>query len=268
MRDGIELLHHPADSSPRGAALLFVHGICGGAWLWQRRTLPFFARHGFDGYALSLSGHAGSRDRGRVGRMSLDHFADDVAEAAARIGGPVVVVGHSLGGAVVQNYLRRGGRADGVVLLCSVPPYGLARGAAEMFWTNPALWWTMALLSVYGLEEGDFGVLRDNLFPNGVGDADYDDFVTRVDDVAVRASFEASGFRPLAPLPWMTDNMLVIGGDRDRFLPTTDLLLTAAYYGVRPHVVERLGHLPMLDPRGELAEKVILDWLSERASPV
>ncbi len=265
MTESVEIVHQPAHATPRRQALLFVHGICGGAWLWQDRTLPFFAERGFDSYALSLSGHSGSRGCGRVGRMSLDRFADDVADAVSRIDRPVVVVGHSLGGAVAQNYVRRGGRLDGLVLLCSVPPYGMARGAGETFWTNPALWWTMTMLSVYGLEAGDFSVMRDNLFPNGVDDADFERFVSQVDDVAVRASFEASGWRPMAPLPWMAGNVLVIGGDRDHFLPTTDLLMTAAYYGVRPHIVERLGHLPMLDPHGHEADQVILDWLDQAA---
>jgi len=39
---------------------IMVHGAFCGAWCWQLRFMPWFAAHGYDCWALSLEGHAGS----------------------------------------------------------------------------------------------------------------------------------------------------------------------------------------------------------------
>lgn len=43
--------HHKNDELP---PLVFVHGSFHAAWCWAEHWFPFFSRHGFDCYALSL----------------------------------------------------------------------------------------------------------------------------------------------------------------------------------------------------------------------
>jgi len=40
--------------------LLFVHGICHGAWCWEEHFLPWFAERGFEAHAVDLRGHGAS----------------------------------------------------------------------------------------------------------------------------------------------------------------------------------------------------------------
>ena len=47
-------------SRHREHPILFVHGICHGAWCWQPNFAPYFTDLGYDGHALSLRGHGGS----------------------------------------------------------------------------------------------------------------------------------------------------------------------------------------------------------------
>ncbi len=78
---------------------------------------------------------------------------DDIEAAVGRIGEPVILVGHSMGGLVVQHYLGRAGKAAGVraaVLLSSVPPSGLASSAMHMSLIAPDLLWQLSILQTLG----------------------------------------------------------------------------------------------------------------------
>ena len=97
---GLDVVRVRALGAPRPASLLFVHGMWGGAWVWER-WLPFFAARGWDGYALNLRGRAGSRPVADIGRVPLTDYIEDAASVARRLGA-VVVVGHSMGGLVAQ----------------------------------------------------------------------------------------------------------------------------------------------------------------------
>jgi pimeloyl-ACP methyl ester carboxylesterase len=68
--------------------LLFVHGGWHAAWCWDDNFLDFFAA------------------RGSLNAYSVDDYVDDVRTAASRFDTPPVVVGHSMGGYVVQKYLE------------------------------------------------------------------------------------------------------------------------------------------------------------------
>ena len=109
----------------RGARpLLFVHGAFIGAWCWAEHFLPYFAKHGFRACAVSLSGHGRSPGRERLDWLSIADYVNDLEQAVSRVGGDPILIGHSMGGFVVQKYLERAS-APGVVLMASVPPQGL-----------------------------------------------------------------------------------------------------------------------------------------------
>ena len=80
--------------------MLFVHGFTGDSndWIWQ---LPHFAAtHRVVAADLRGHGRSGEPPRG----YDAATFADDLARLLARLGcGPVVAVGHSLGGLVVST---------------------------------------------------------------------------------------------------------------------------------------------------------------------
>ncbi|MDP3037506.1 MAG: alpha/beta fold hydrolase, partial [Rhodocyclaceae bacterium] len=85
----------PAEPLPGMPPLLFLHGAYTAAWCWQEHFLSFFAAAGFHCYAPSLSGHGGSRRRERLDSYSIDDYVADVAEAAAALPVPPVLIGHS-----------------------------------------------------------------------------------------------------------------------------------------------------------------------------
>lgn len=73
--------------------------------------------------ALSLRGHGGSSAPRRLRFISFADYLQDVAAAATDLPTPPVLVGHSMGGYVVQKYLETN-HAPAGVLLASVPRKG------------------------------------------------------------------------------------------------------------------------------------------------
>jgi len=254
------LIHRPADPDPVRPRVLLVHGICVGAWVWEEHLMPYLAAAGFEVHAMSLRGHGGSEGHERLDDWHLADYTDDLRQVAARLAGtPLAVVGHSLGGAVVQDWLRSGGQAAGVALLASVPPWGLAYSAWQMMLMSPDLFGQMATLGADGAP--DSTVLRRNLFSTDLPDAEYVRFLRRVQGESRHVGIELQGWRPFAPMPWQAPSMCVLGGLDDRFIRPDSVRATATYYGVAPTLVPGLAHMLMLEPRWEAAARPLRDWL-------
>lgn len=115
-RDGrLEVFKHLPRMRPKGHVLL-VHGAGGDGWQW-RSVMAVVAQAGYAAHALSLSGHG----RSAPAAPSLAQFADDIGSVLATLPDDTRLVGHSMGGYLVQRELARGPR-PAAVLLAPVPP--------------------------------------------------------------------------------------------------------------------------------------------------
>ncbi len=106
----------------RRKPLLFIHGLLGGSWLWER-YLGFFAGRGWEGHALNLRNHYWS-DPADPAELSFATYLEDVVAAATHFGPNVVLVGHGMGGLLA---LKAAERVDvsGLILLSPEPPRDL-----------------------------------------------------------------------------------------------------------------------------------------------
>jgi pimeloyl-ACP methyl ester carboxylesterase len=81
-------------------SILLVHGACHGAWCWNL-LVPVLTSRGHRVKAIDLPGRAGN---GRPGwGPTLRSYSQAVADAAAAMDGPVVAVGHSMGGQMISG---------------------------------------------------------------------------------------------------------------------------------------------------------------------
>ena len=120
----LNVVRREPHGTPHPMPLLFVHGAWHGAWCWEEHFLDFFAERGHRVAALDLRGHGSSPGRGRFRTTRMRGYVEDVAEVAGTFDTPPVVVGHSMGGMVVQQYLEEH-EAPGGVLVASGPPRGV-----------------------------------------------------------------------------------------------------------------------------------------------
>jgi pimeloyl-ACP methyl ester carboxylesterase len=102
----LEVIEKGSCTATHPTPLLFVHGAWHAAWCWDEHFLDFFANTGFRAVAVSLRGHGASTSSTRSSAASFADHVDDVQCAVDMLGSQPILVGHSLGGLVVQKYLE------------------------------------------------------------------------------------------------------------------------------------------------------------------
>ena len=262
----LEVLCRRPAVPPRASPLLFVHGFWHGAWCWAEHFLPYFAERGYEAHALSLRGHGESPGRARLRWTGLRDFVADVANVAAGMDRPPILIGHSMGGFLVQKYLETH-HAPGAVLLASLPPSGalgvglrLARRYPRRFAQSYATLSTQPLIATPVLA-------RECLFSLRLPEADLERYHARLQDESFRVFVEllVKGVRTAA----VETPVLVLGASEDAAVSAREVEATAAAFQTRAEFVPDIAHDMMLEPNWRSAAERIDRWLTElhAASP-
>jgi len=263
----LEILEsHPTGGAATGGVpFLFVHGAWHGAWCWADNVLPYVAARGHHAYAVSLRGHGRSGLTGSLRRASLGDYVADVATAVEKLGRAPVLVGHSMGGLVVQRYLAAGGRAAACALVASVPPGGVLKTTLRVARRYPLAFLRANLtLSLWPIvstpARASEWLLRESSTPEEAAavharlqDESYLAFLgmlaPRVDSSRVRVP------------------VLVIGAGEDRMFSPAQVRATARSYGVEAEIVAGAAHDLMLDPAWQQVAARIVEWGEQLAIP-
>lgn len=242
--------------------LVFVHGAYMGAWCWQEHFLPYFSQQGYRCYAVSLRGHGASQGREILDTVSMADYVDDLAQVVESLPQPPVLIGHSMGGLVVQYYLNRHTPA-GAVLLASVPPYGQLSSALRLALHEPGFFRELNMIQHVSPSCATLDNIRRGLFSAGVSDDDLRRWLPLMQRESLRAIMDMS-FSYLNPPKRRADiPVLVLGGEKDAFFSSTMIQTTANNYGVNSQIIPEVAHMMMLDPAWKIVAASILSWLKQ-----
>jgi pimeloyl-ACP methyl ester carboxylesterase len=238
--------------------LLFVHGVFHGAWCWEEHFLDFFAEHGWDAYALTLRGHRPGDDPRTLRRSWIKHYLEDVGTVADALSGSPVLVGHSMGGFIVQRYIGQR-YTPAAVLLAPMPPSGGLR--------TPLLR-RSALLAATSIARGRLKAIVDTpsrsraaFFSRHTPDYLVKRYTAMLGDESLAAAADMlMGRRPRVP-PVGRIPVLVMGASDDGIFSEQQLRTTAARYATEPIIVAETGHDMMLEPTWRLTAAQIESWL-------
>ena len=260
----LEVLHAAPSGEPRTHPILFVHGAFAAAWCWQEYFLPCFAQHGYDSYAVSLRGHGGSGGADRLHHAGLDDYVQDVRVAMDSIGRAPILVGHSMGGAVVQRCLDTGTEVPAVVLLASVPPSGMLAPSLSMMWREPKAFFELNVIQHVNPRFATMETVRRTLF----SDETSDDIVRKV-----YRSAQTESHRAILEMTWpaprfrrapLSQPPLVLGAGADVIFPPHCVEETGRYFDTEPTFFPGMGHAMMLEARWRDVADHMLDWLAAR----
>ena len=228
-----------AEAARYATSLLFLPGLWAGPELW-RGVAGYLAHRGWEGGLVDLRTTAGG----------LEGRAQAVADYAAGLPAPPVLVGHDAGGLVALTAARRGLSAA-VVLVAPRGPAGAARRAIALG-IAPLL----ALLPAGPVPppEGRMaGRMLGDLPAAARGTLGADD-AAAIRDVTWQPTLP-----PAVPVP-----TLLVVGDRDPLLPPAAARMLAAAVGAEQRVVEGAGHWPHLGPTWSGVVTLVHRWLVQR----
>ncbi len=258
----VEVLERKAMSGELNVPILCVHGAHHAAWCWAENFLPYFAQNGYDSYALSLRGHGGSEGHDRLRWYSMDEYVSDLANVINGMEKQPVLIGHSMGGMIVQKYLEMN-EIPAAVFLASAPPKGILPLVIRTFIRNP-----LVVLKA-GLTLSPKKVIdTPQLFQEGFFSADMpeqklnDYFVRRQND-SIRAYIEMMGLN----LPRTKDvktQILVLGAENDTALTVEEVEETAKAYSTQAEFFPDMAHNMMLEENWQEVADRILEWLKEQ----
>jgi pimeloyl-ACP methyl ester carboxylesterase len=261
----LEILHTPRSvDAGRFPAVVLLHGICHGAWCWSETYAPFFAGLGHDVHAVSLRGHGASPGRERLHDAGLQDYADDLLGLLRELPEPAVVVGHSMGGAIVQLAARQAPELfAGAVLLAPMVPGGSTLGETLRTFGSPAA--TAALIRLLtGRRLSPRAANRLPFFDRRLDSAQAVRVARLLQQESRRAIADLRAFAP--PAGTLGLPLLVIGSRADTIFGAASVRRTARHYGVEAVVLDEGCHDLMLDPTWETSARTIADWVARVVS--
>lgn len=192
-------------------------------------------------------------------------YVADMESAAAKMDAPPIVIGHSMGGLVVQHYLSKPeNKAAAAVLLASVPPSGIASSAIHMSSFAPDVLWQLGLLQSLGHQAVSADVIQRAFFSDQTPGEDVKHLLPRLQSESHRISSEL--LCPAQPMPRLGKDalpVLVLGGDADAFLPTSAFREAANFWHGDLEIIKGAPHGLMLDHAWwQPAADKILTWLA------
>src|SRR5574341_98850 len=125
LENGIERVTVTPSERRFRTPILMQHGMWHAARTWEGWQ-HLFAGWGWESHAISLPGHGGSPVQRPIRWCTLDYYLRFLADQAQRVthesgGQPPVLMGHSMGGALVQWYLKQ--RDDDLPAAVLVAPW-------------------------------------------------------------------------------------------------------------------------------------------------
>ena len=247
-------LHVVRPASPTRAPMLFLHGMFGGAWYFERYQ-RFFASRGHATYALDLRGHGESRPVEQLGRVSVRDYIADAMTAARSLDRPVVV-GHSMGGLLAQA-LAEADAVRAAVLLCAAPPRWISpltgRLLRHMIPHLPALLFGRPVI----------GTLDDHvdLSLNCIPARDRHALAARFVPESGRAALEMAVGAIAIDERRVRCPVLSVAATNDHFVVPRVGRALAKKYRAPLQLYVRHGHFLLVEPQWEEAAQGIAGWL-------
>ena len=240
--------------------LLFIHGALHGAWCWDAHFLEYFAQHGFAAHAVNLRGHGDSEGRDRLRWTRIADFVEDMTNAAQQLPAPPVLIGHSMGGFIIEKYLEDH-RPPAAVLMNTPPPSGLLPAALRIARRHPLIFARINLtFSLYPLvrtpelaREAFFSDVPEERLVEYWRQMQDDSFLGFLDMVALDL--------PKPPKPGTP--VLVLGGARDNMLKPAEIEATARAYNTQAEIIADCAHNMMIELRWQSVADRILAWLNQ-----
>lgn len=245
MKTGDGRFSYEAAGDPAPTPLVFLHGIGGAARGW-RGQLEYFGDR-YRAVAWDMPGYGGSAP---LATVSIATLADALQDFLGQIGAKkTVLIGHSIGGMIVQQWLTKYPEmAAAVVLAQTSPAFGNATGDWQKNFIEARLGpldrgETMRTLAPSLVKD----IIGDEPDPAGMELAR--DCMASVPEATYRVTMLSMlGFDLRTALKTIAVPTLVLSGSRDKNAPAPTMAKMASYIPSAEYIdIEGAGHLVNLE---------------------
>jgi pimeloyl-ACP methyl ester carboxylesterase len=258
----LEVISRYPTCSAHPTPLLFVHGTSHGAWCWEVHFLDYFAQHGFAAHAVNLRGHGHSAGRGHLRWTRISDFVVDLAEAVRHLPSRPILIGHSMGGFIIQKYLEHH-TAPAAVLLSSPSPAGLLPTALRSARRHPLIFSKVSLTQSLWPLIATPDLAREAFYAKDLPEVQMLAYWQQMQDDSFRAFLDMVALDLPKPALVKTP-LLVLGVALDNMIRPREIEATARAYHTRAVIIAGVAHNSMLDPRWQTVAERILAWITER----
>lgn len=259
----LEVIAQKPTTEGHATPVLFVHSMFQGAWCWEEHFLPAFAQRGYRSHAMSLRGHGNSEGIEGLRWNSLADYVSDLDQVVKQIPETPVLIGHSMGGIVIQNYLQDH-QSPAAVLMASVPPTGLLPATLRTFRLHPVAFLqanlTLSTYPVVGTPER----YQELFFSPDLPERKLEAYFEQVQDESYRAYVEMILVGLSPPDPIIDTPLLVLGAADDAAFSTREIKSTGRWHNTQSEIFPNMAHNMMLEDGWQAVADRILDWLSDQ----
>lgn len=260
IEDGIERVSIYPKQRKFDTPILMQHGMWHGAWCWDvwQRAL---AAHGWESHAHSLPGHAGSPAQTPIERCTLDYYLGFLRDEINRHAVKPVLMGHSMGGALTQWYLKYVGDLPAAVLVAPWPKDAMTEGNDRYFIKADPLGMLLSMLTRRAMHtRSPWSAAKALISPRALITPDA--LYQKLGPESIIVAMQHMPFFWQPPKVIATP-MLLIAGQEDAVLNMEASKATAAHYRA-DLIVEPGAHNLMMEPERLDTARKIHEWLAER----
>ena len=228
--------------------IVFVHGICHGSWCWEEHFIPYFEKQGYNCIKFNLPGHEIEGSTGRIS-FSLGDYVQALRNEVEKLAEPPIIIGHSMGGMILQHFLKTG-CCKKAVLMSSVPPAGALFISLRVIFRYPGVIPYLLIRNLLGA----FKKYPHLMFNEAA-------LTSRYSHRMCAESFKAY-LGLLIPISHTSSiPILVVGGSKDALITVRELESTANHYKAKLTIIEGGSHDLMLDEDYEQSALAIEKWI-------
>ncbi len=244
-------------------ALVFVHGAWHGAWCWQEHFIPFFTDHGYECYTFDLPNHGASKDQKGINKYRIADYLNHLELALAQISQPFVLIGHSMGGYIIQKYLEKHD-CHAAILMATVPGKPIWRLFFKLFWEQPiTMLKLVATLDLFHLVNSTEKAST-LLFSDTLAKEPMEVYAKKLGGESFRVMLFDFLLAKIKRRKNLSMPMLVQGAGKDNIIARAESEYTHKFQQTDYQFYEQLSHNVMLEPNWLLSAQGALNWLREQ----
>lgn len=166
--------------------LVFVHGMFQGSFVYEEYFLEFFSSRGYECHLLNLRGHNGSGNEKSLRKTSISDYVEDLSLLVDSLAISPILIGHSMGGFIVQKYLEKK-QVPLAILLAPVPSWGLYAVTLKVLFTRPHIFLKINLTWSFSSIYKNFNFIRKLMFNDCLKDELFEKFYPLHQEESYRA---------------------------------------------------------------------------------